>query len=276
MKKSMKFISLLLAVVFLIAGTVMIASADEETGGGSGGDTPIDTPVDPNPTPVDPDPTPVDPDPTPVDPNPTPDPDPNPTPDPDPNPDYTGGGTVDGGSTTDDGGSTYTPSNNDDPVFFGDASQYDYNTGNSEASAGSVKQQTNLYNTSGLSDSEVAPNKWSEITLDEKTTSVPNANASFASIKNNTGREDDSQWILFLGYALIALAVLGILYFIIATVTARSANKKRMQMQAERAYAPAPEESVKRTSHAQNAPRHRASAKADTGEIYVPRRSRAK
>lgn len=270
MKKSMKFISLLLAVVFLIAGTVMIASADEETGG----DTPIDTPVDPNPTPdpdptpVDPDPTPVDPDPTPVDPDPTPV-DPNPTPDPDPNPDYTGGGTVDGGST-------YTPSYNDDPVFFGDASQYDYNTGNSEASAGSVKQQTNLYNTSGLSDSEVAPNKWSEITLDEKTTSVPNANASFASIKNNTGREDDSQWILFLGYALIALAVLGILYFIIATVTARSANKKRMQAQAERAYAPAPEESVKRTSHAQNAPRHRASAKADTGEIYVPRRSRAK
>ena len=262
MKKSMKFISLLLAVVFLIAGTVMIASADEETGG----DTPIDTPVDPNPTPdpdptpVDPDPTPVDPDPTPVDPDPTPDPDPNPTPDPDPNPDYTGGGTVDGGST-------YTPSYTDDPVFFGDASQYDYNTGNSEASAGSVKQQTNLYNTSGLSDSEVAPNKWSEITLDEKTTSVPNANTSFASIKNNTGREDDSQWILFLGYALIALAVLGILYFIIATITARSANKKRMQAQAERAYAPAPEESVKRTSHAQNAPRHRASAKIGRAHV---------
>lgn len=283
MKHTLKYISLILAVIFIICGTMLSASADEEIIDQTPVDqTPVDqTPVDQTPvdqTPVDQTPvdqTPVDQ--TPVDQTPV-------DQQVDPN---AGVSNIDSGE---DYGNDYNyyQTYEDDQLWYGDASNYDYNS-ISDSTTGSISSQTTLYNTSGISEDDVKPNEWSDITLDEK--AVTTGVADFSSIKTNTEKQDNGDWILYLGYVLLALSVLGILYFVISTLAQRRADKAAAARERRRSSAPARstaarmEERERRASNT-SAPRtsryadeysgraRRVSSKADTGEIYVPRRTR--
>ena len=281
MKKSIKAIALLLAMLFLIAGSVMVASATgdgEGSGGESGeyvdpgagedpgtGEDPVDPgtgedPADPGTgeDPVDPgtgdDSGSADPDPGYSDPVDT-----------DPDPGYD------------------EPVYQDDPLWYGDNSDRDYNTGDNDRAAGAVSDITTLYNTSGISSEEVAPNKWTNIALDEKTVST--GSGSFSAIKTNTAKNDNGQWILYVGYLLIALSVLGILYFIIATISARRMNERERRHNGhndDTAVSAAETKDEAKTSRrttghyadGYESYSSRRASKADTGEIYVPRRAK--
>lgn len=81
-----------------------------------------------------------------------------------------------------------------------------------------------LYDVSTVIDTnELNADDWN-IVLNFDTSSVGNANMGlkdFSFIKNNTGdgaEEDDGQWILYTGYVLLALGIIGILYVIISTI----------------------------------------------------------
>ena len=270
MKKTIKYISLILAILFVITGTVMVASATGDGGEGSGGE--IVDPVDPAPA----DPDPVD---DPVDPEPV---DPEPV---DPGPDEEPVDTDEPVSDNEpaDGGSSAPQYVEEDPIWYGDASSRDYNTGNNEQSAGSVKDSTTLFNTSRTNNDDVKPNAWSDITLDEKTVPNKNTAGSFSAIKANTDKNDNGQWILYLGYLLIALSVIGIIYFIVATVSARKQNRREKRHSADTSASTArytdvrvDNSSRKTTGHyadGYEAKTTRRSSKADTGEVYVPRRA---
>ena len=263
MKQSLKYISLLLAAIFVIAGTMMIAYAEGEED-----EDPVD-PVYSEPEPVYSEPEPVYSEPEPVYSEPEVDPEPVYS---EPEVDY-----------VTDPDTTYQ-TYEEDPIWYGDASSYEYNAYSDNSSVGSVSSQTNLYSTSGISAEEAAPNEWSEITLDEKT--VTTGITDFSSIKANTETEDNGDWILYLGYLLIALAVLGILYFIIATAAQRKANKAA-EARERRRNGSAPTRStagrMQAADAAQRTSRYadegsytrRVSSKADTGEVYVPRRARS-
>ena len=127
--------------------------------------------------------------------------------------------------------------------------------------------------------------------LDEKT--VKTGVADFSAIKSNTEVQDNGDWILYLGYALLALAALGILYFIIATIAHRSAAKKEAaRMERRRGSSPYRSEAARmeqrerreagsgqRTSrYADENPGYsrRTSSRADTDEVYIPRRATKK
>ena len=111
-------------------------------------------------------------------------------------------------------------------------------------------------------------------------------------IKENTKVEDNGYWILYVGYALLGLSVIGILYFIIATIAHRSAVKKaerlerRRSSSAYRSSAARMEERERYDEYEEEAPRRRTSrfadddegysrrsSRSDTGEVYVPRRA---
>ena len=178
---------------------------------------------------------------------------------------------------------------NQDPVYYGDASQSGrMNVESNEQAAGSVS--SNLYNTSGMSAEDAKPNEWSDITLDEKT--VKTGVTDFSSIKENTQEEDNGQWILYLGYALLGLSVAGILYFIIATIAHRNAVKKAERLEQrrrpstrsaasrreERDYRDYEDEAPRRRTSRyadedEGYSRRRGSSRADTDEVYVPRRA---
>ncbi|MBQ3264330.1 MAG: hypothetical protein IJH07_01000 [Ruminococcus sp.] len=283
MKKSLRFLSLFIAVIFMISGAVMIVcSADELENGdppimnddpGTGGDTPIvDDPDTGNETPV--------------------------VEDPDISGNQTGGdNSIDGDGQAggyvdyDDGGdddgsgySGYSYVNDDDRLFYGDY-ELDYEIENIE-SAGAVSSNTPLYNSSGMSAAEAAPNEWSDIVLDEKT--VKTGVSDFSAIKSNTEVEDNGDWILYLGYALLALSALGILYFIVATIAHRKSVRKAERMERRRASSPARSDAARmeagdrraaaasgRTSRFADDSSYsrRTSSRADTGEVYVPRRA---
>ena len=83
-----------------------------------------------------------------------------------------------------------------------------------------------------MSAEDAKPNEWSDITLDEKT--VQTGVTDFSAIKENTQVEDNGYWILYVGYALLGLSVLGILYFIIATIAHRNAVKKAERLEQRR------------------------------------------
>ena len=299
MKKSLRFIALTLALIFLISGTVMLVCYAEPEGGGEaapvgepanpggdggdggqtggdtggdGGDTGGDTGGDSGQTGGD-----------------------------------TGGdsGQTGGGDSGQSGGYVDYNNNNEGDYSGSDDSGYnsygyvedDSNNNNSNynysvsdngqtSSAGSAITNTPLYNTSGISAEEVAPNEWSEIVLDEKT--VKTGVADFSSIKTNTETQDNGDWILYVGYVLLGLSVIGILYFIIATIAARKRAQKEERLERRRASSPARSEaarmerdprssgSAQRSSrYADEAPGYsrRTSAKADTDEVYVPRRA---
>ncbi|HBE15917.1 MAG TPA: hypothetical protein DCY72_06730 [Ruminococcaceae bacterium] len=178
---------------------------------------------------------------------------------------------------------------NQEPVYYGDASQSGrMNVETNEQAAGSVS--SNLYNTSGMSAEDAKPNEWSDITLDEKT--VKTGVTDFSSIKENTQEEDNGQWILYLGYALLGLSVLGILYFIISTIAHRNAVKKAERLEQrrrpssrsaasrmdERDYRDFEDEAPRRRTSRyadenEGYSRRRGSSRADTDEVYVPRRA---
>lgn len=176
------------------------------------------------------------------------------------------------------------------PVYYGDPSNSNnYVVNSTESAAGSVS--SSLYNSSGMSAEDAKPNEWSDITLDEKT--VQTGVTDFSAIKENTQVEDNGYWILYVGYALLGLSVLGILYFIIATIAHRSAVKKaerlerRRSSSAYRSSATRMEERERYDEYEEEAPRRRtsrfadddegysrrSSSRSDTGEVYVPRRA---
>ena len=262
MKRSLRFIALILSALFLIAGTMtVVCYADEPVD-----QQPVEQPV--NSVPAE-DPAPV------VDPEPVNDPVPAEEPQ-----------NVDNNSGVDNGydnssGSGYINEEpnyyveNSDPMYYGDASNYDYNANvHQDVPAGAVSSQTTLYNSSGMSAEDAAPNEWSDIVLDEKTV--------------KTGVAD------FVGYVLLGLSALGILYFIVATIVHRKkAKKEAARMERRRSSSPARSEaarmeererresaSARRTSRfADENPggySRRASSRADTDEVYIPRRAAKK
>lgn len=294
MKKSIKYLSLVLAIFFLIAGCAAIAYAEGENGEqpadpGAGAETPADTPA--AETPAD----------TPAD-TPAAEPDPGTGTD-------TGTGDNSGaGTTTDNSGGTGYDTSGGSDYSYDNSNQYDNSvdySGNyanennnyvySDETAGSVSNSTNvLYNSSGISAAEAAPNEWSDIKLNEKT--VTTGVADFSSIKTNTSSEDNGQLILYLGYILIGLSVLGILYFIIATIAHRKAynniaarenaranyyggahSQAAKMNERERGSSAAQRSSQRSISHYNDeikAYNRRVSSKANTGEVYVPRRAK--
>ena len=266
MKRSLRFIALILATLFLIAGTMTVVcyaelgdGTSEQTGDGQTGDG------------------------------------------------QTGGGQTGddqtGGDQTGGDGQNYNygVDNNEpnyyvedsDPMYYGDASNYDYNANvQQDVPAGAVSSQTTLYNSSGMSAEDAAPNEWSDIVLDEKT--VKTGVADFSAIKSNTETKDNGDWILYAGYVLLGLSALGILYFIVATIVHRKkAKKEAARMERRRSASPARSEaarmeererresaSARRTSRfADENPggySRRASSRADTDEVYIPRRAAKK
>lgn len=301
MKKSLRYISLILAAVFLIAGCATVAYADEgdvvvaepdnqNQGSPEQGNQEPAAPDQGNQEPVAPAPdqgsgTGTDTD------NSGAGTDSNPGTGTDPN----AGGTVDynnyNNSYSDNSQQTY-----DNSQTYGNYADNSNNSNNyvySDETAGSVSKNNTLYNSSGISAADAAPNTWSDIKLDEKT--VKTGVADFSSIKTNTETADNGQWILYLGYLLLGLSVLGILYFIIASIAQRKAYKDAAVRESRAAYSAAPRsqaakmnERDRRASAAEKASQRsinryndeikaynrRVSSKADTGEIYVPRRVR--
>lgn len=175
------------------------------------------------------------------------------------------------------------------PVYYGDPSNSNnYVVNSTESAAGSVS--SSLYNSSGMSAEDAKPNEWSDITLDEKT--VQTGVTDFSAIKENTKVEDNGYWILYVGYALLGLSVLGILYFIIATIAHRSAVKKAERLERRRSssasrsaaarmeererydeYEEAPRRRTSRFADEDEGYSRRSSSRSDTGEVYVPRRA---
>ncbi len=298
MKKSLRYISLILAAVFLIAGCATVAFAEE-------GDVVVAEPDNQNQGNA----------------NqgnqeqPAPDQGNQEQPAPDPG---AGAGTDNGndGTGTDTNTGTGTDSNaggtvdynNNNNNGYSDNSQQTYdnsqNSGNyadtsngnnsnnyvySDETAGSVSKNNTLYSSSGISAADAAPNTWSDIKLDEKT--VKTGVADFSAIKTNTETADNGQWILYLGYLLLALSVLGILYFIIASIAQRKAYNTASARESRAAYSAAPrsqaarmnererresasQRSINRYNDEIKVYNRRVSSKADTGEVYVPRRAR--
>lgn len=268
MKKTIKYLSLILAALFIIAGSTMIAAFAD--------DPPVTPAPDPEPVVVEPDPN-------------------------------AGGGNDGGGDTGgdggysggdsgeigDDGGSGYTGGdggsgytgsdnyssaddyyqNNDDPISYSfDENGNANRPADSNEAAGSVTSNTKLYESKGISDKDAKPNQWSEITLDEKTTADSSV-ADFSSIKNDTNKNANQfDWIVYVGYALIGLAVLGILYFIIATAAQRKADR-RAEAYDDGYYESEPRPRTSRFADEDDY-RPRKSSRADTGEVYTPRRAR--
>ena len=177
------------------------------------------------------------------------------------------------------------------PITYGNSSN-NYVVDSTESAAGSVS--SSLYNSSGMSAEDAKPNEWSDITLDEKT--VQTGVTDFSSIKENTKEEDNGNWILYLGYILLGLSGLGILYFIIATIAHRNAVKKAERLENRRRNSSSPshsaaarmEERERLDEYEDEAPRRRRSryadedddlgrsrrgSRSDTGEVYVPRRA---
>lgn len=224
MKNRIRILSVIIALFTLFTVFSLTAYATDEV------TPPVDTPVDPpvvDPPVVDPDPgtdpnPPVDPgtDPdTPVDPGTDPDTPVDPGTDPDtpvdPNPDT--------GTVTPPTGGYIT---GDDFYYYDE----DTMANSIEQSAGSVSDATNQYDTSDINVSALKETKWDDIVIDvSKGTSDA---MDFSAIKKNTRNNDDGQWILYLGYAFIALSVAGIMYFIIATTT----YKKNLQKASVQQY----------------------------------------
>ena len=208
---------------------------------------------------------------------------------------------VDNGQSGNDGGGNVIDSDSDadgnsdnsnqgyyyDPDTNGDNSNYNYNiSDNGDTAVSSVTPNTTLYNSSGMSAAEAAPNEWSEITLDEKT--VRTGVTDFSQIQDDPETAEDNSlpllnYILLLRYLLLFLSLSGIVFVIVDFIISKS-NYNEALRRAERsdrrrnhASPPAGErrtegryrsgvsdEDIVRT--------RRTSSRADTGEVYVPRR----
>ena len=270
MKRSLRFIALILSALFLIAGAMTVVCYADEPVDQQPVEQPAEQPV--NSVPAE-DPAPVE-EPQNVD----------------------NSGSNNGYDNGNGSGYTNEEPNyyveDSDPMYYGDASNYDYNANvHQDVPAGAVSSQTTLYNSSGMSAEDAAPNEWSDIVLDEKT--VNTGVADFSAIKSNTETKDNGDWILYVGYVLLGLSALGILYFIVATIVHRKkAKKEAARMERRRSSSPARSEaarmeererresaSARRTSRfADENPGYsrRASSRADTDEVYIPRRAAKK
>ncbi|MBQ8859989.1 MAG: hypothetical protein IJ015_01465 [Ruminococcus sp.] len=134
--------------------------------------------------------------------------------------------TTGGGEQESSDDNYYNDDDGDDFYFYDE----DEMVNSIENSAGSVKENTDLYDTSDLNKSELKETKWDNITLD---TSKKDAEAlDFSAIKDNTKSDDDSTWIIYTGFILIGLSIIGIMYFIIATSTYKKKLNKLNQRQA--------------------------------------------
>ncbi len=106
---------------------------------------------------------------------------------------------------------------------------------NIDGTAGNVSDYTNLYDTSDFDEKALEKTKWDDIALD--ISQAEGDAMDFSAIKENTSQEDDGEWIIYVGFTLIGLAVIGILYFTIATITYKKKLKKlkaREQRQRQR------------------------------------------
>ena len=124
-------------------------------------------------------------------------------------------------------GNNYVDSyTHDDGYYYYDEEEM---VNNIEDYAGNVSDYTSLYDTSDFNKEGLEEAKWADISID--TTKTSNADAmDFSAIKDNTSRDDDGEWILYTGYVLIALSLIGIMYYIIATAT----YKKKLKALASR------------------------------------------
>lgn len=289
MTNKIRILSVIIALLTLLSVFCLSVGATDVVPPADNPVTPpaVDPPVDPpvvDPPVVDPpvDPPVVDP---PVNPNPDPGTDTpvNPNPDPgtdtpvDPNP----------GTVTPPTGGYIT---GDDFYYYDE----DAMANSIQNSAGSVSDATKQYDTSDINEAALKQTKWNDITLD---TSKPASSAmDFSSIKDNNRRNDDGQWILYVGFVLVALSVVGILYFIIATTTYKKklakAGYSRQQYEPNRAsddygdygyetdYAPQPQYSSRpqRKRYATDGMGYaeRKRMKADTAEINLPDKYKAR
>lgn len=240
MKKTLRYLALLLAILCVIMGTVAVAAATADDLGEATPDSP-DIPD---------------------------------------NGDY--GDSGDYGDNGDYG----------DHGNYGDYGNYGDN-GSSSGDAGSVADANALVDTSLIHDVDTTPSKWSDISIDPDSVKGGDSNLSFASIKTDDRLDpnDNGQWILWLGYALITLSVLGVLYFIVSTLNARKiAERERRHNGTNRTEATpaasassasrtADEQPVSRSApsragghHADGRKSSRRASKEDTAEVYIPRR----
>ena len=197
-------------------------------------------------------------------------------------------GNVEGGGNYEsgDGGNDNSIYNSSGYVTNSDSNYYYFDE---EAAAKSgdpninkVEEKAELYKTSDLDDSVLKENEWSDIKLDTQKTVTPAK--SFNAIKENTEKDDNSQWILYIGIVLIGLSALGILYFVVAT----SVYKKKLDELQNREirnnarrhntyYDPSEFSDIEDLSNRVNnshkySTNSRRRARQDTAEVYLPRR----
>lgn len=272
MKTTTKLISLSICLIILLSVFTVSAFATGDIAdiGDDGGYSATEPAPEPQPDP-EPQPEPQ------PDPEPQPQPDPTPQPDPgyDPNYDPTPENYVSGG---------------EEYVYDYDGNQVDTDPNASVGSVSDYGGGSNLYGISNINDKELESNKWSEITISDN--SAKNSAEDFSAIKDNKEKGDNGGWILYTGIVLIGLAILGIIFFIVATVTYKK-KLKRLQArqrgnsqapqrrrpeynrQTEREYDNRQRVSAPRKRHYSNSNdlsyAERKRLKADTAEIALPR-----
>lgn len=156
-----------------------------------------------------------------------------------------------------------------------------------EANIGKVAQDSTLFDISS-DDGALRENTWSDIKLTTKTTG--GTTNDFSSIKASSDKEDNSQWIFYVGLALIGLSLLGVAYFIVSTCVYRKRlnalkdreikNTERRQKTSfdAREYSDISEYSnrVNRPHSYSTTPRYtsteRRRMRQDTAELNLPRR----
>lgn len=137
-----------------------------------------------------------------------------------------------GGNTDTD--TDYDNGYDDDYYYDPESDPDDDGISNTGESAGSVSENTNLFNPN-VNNQELAESEWSNITLDTSSNQTNNNVADFSAIKEDSSANDNGQGMLYVGIALIGLSVIGILYYIIATAKYRKKlNKLRTREQGHR------------------------------------------
>lgn len=169
------------------------------------------------------------------------------------------------------------------------------NPDDNAAQSGEVVADNNtekLYDTSDIDANALKENTWSDISL--TTQKVDNDDAGdFTAITENNEKGDNSTWILYTGIVLIAVSLLGILYFVAATVSYRKKLKKlraREMRNNQRRPNPTSRQRIssdvdsyhsrvntnERPRSYSTSPRlsnsDKRRMKADTAEVYIPRR----
>ena len=184
------------------------------------------------------------------------------------------------------GDSGYDPYAN--PGYVDNGSQDDqgsYNTGSGNSgqdTAGSVTDRTTLYDTDDVDNKDLEANQWSDIEIDDSKAAA-SGTTDFTQMQTDEKTEDDSQWMLYVGIALVGLSFLGILYFILASVQAKKRNNRRLAAERQRTENPhrsapsrpaqsAPKAAKGHYADDNYAPRRKSSPRSDTDEIYLPKR----